>query len=782
MASISFATFTFLLIFCPLAFGTVELWSITCMEFLAPMALLAYVLSRDSKNNWYSVPGFWPFVLLLLFMGVQLLPLPFELIRLLSPKAAYLYEPAQAVAGGRMPVPLSLHSKATLQELFRFSSYLIFYILTVQLLSDYRRLRKVLLIVAGLAGVIAFLAILQKFSSPDKIYWFRDVPRNAKPFGPWISRNHFAGFMEMIIPLAIVLSMHYRPHITYQIPLRERILSLFTLPRANLHLLLSFGVVLMAASLFASVSRGGILSCIMAMLFLIGLLALLNQGRRSLLAMTALALAALLLTTWLGWEPIISRFDRMVNQDGRFFDGRLLIWQDTLPMARDFWLTGAGFGSFQATYPIYNQGFGGGAIVDHAHNDFIELITEGGVVAIILVGWFLVAVFGGAWQQVRRRRDPFAALLFCGAVTGIVAIFFHSITDFNMHNAANGLYFFLLCGITISSAYSRRRWERRSTYLPPARAFSRYWAMVSVTFVLVGGMLYNAGQFVGAHHYQSIKDIYLNPRIPAERLATIRENAQKAVTADSLEADYLFAITNLAAFLGHNEEAQAGYAKVLQLKPTSAAFTSRIGGYFETLDPAIAKICFDRVAQLDKFTADPIKFVAVRLLKNGDKEGGFPLLRQAFALEPNSLEEYLALLQVNNFGLAEMESILPERVGHFQKFAAYLARIGQKDKASLFYRKSMTLLSNEPNVQAWFFLTPYAFFLGEKQFGDALAVMREGIQRMPGEPVLHIKAGDAYLREGIPYRAKEEYEKALTLAPNNKEAAEKLGSPTLEGI
>lgn len=783
MATISFAIFVFLLIFTPLAFGTVELWAIATMEFLAPLSLLAYVLSRDSKDHWYRVPGFWPFVFFLCYMGVQLLPLPFDFIRLLSPKAAYLHEPAQAVAGGKMLTTLSLHPKATLQEFFRFLSYLVFYVVTVQLLSDYKRLRKVLLVVAGLAAVIAFFAILQKFSSPDKIYWFRDVPQNAKPIGPWVSRNHFAGFMEMLIPLVIVMSMHYRPQITYQMPLRERFHSLLTLPKANLHILLIFAVVVMVASVFVSMSRGGILSGIVSVLFLIGVLAMLKQGRSSFLTMTALSLAVLLLVTWLGWDPIIARFDRMMDQEGQFFDSRLLIWQDCLPMVRDFWQTGSGFGSFQAIFPIYKNAFAGVSIVDHAHNDFVELIINGGVVSCALVGCFLFVVVRGAWQQVRKRHDPFAALLFCGAVSGLVAIFFHSATDFNMHNPANGLYFFLLCGITVSSVNSRRRWERRPTYLLPATAFSRYLIILPVLILLVGGALSNAGQYVGAHHYQGIKNIYLNSRIPAEKLASIKASAQQASIADPLEADYLFARANIAEFMQNSEEAKFLYAKVLSLKPTSAPFISYVGGYFEAINPDISTICFDRVPLLNPLAAEPIKFVALRLLKRGEQERGLNLLKQAFAIEPNNkLEEYLALLRMHDFGIDEMESILPERVGHYMKFADYQARNGQKNKAALLYRKALTFLDNESRMQTWFFLAPYAFFLREKQYEDALAVMREGIERMPGEPILHIKAGDAYVLEGIPYRAKEEYEKALTLAPDNKEAAEKLRTRSMRGI
>lgn len=779
MISISLALFVLLLVFCPVAFGTVELWSIASMEFLAPLTLLAYLLCRESRKHWYAVPGLWPFALLIGFMGVQLLHLPFDLLRSISPKAAYMFEPVHAAVGRATSVPLSLDSKATLQEVVRFSSYLMVYVVAIQLLSDYRRLRKTLLIVVGLAGGIAFLAILQKFSSPDCIYWFRSVPNNAKPFGPWVSRNHFAGFMEMVIPLGTMLALHHRPYTTYKIPLRERFVSFFALPNANLHILLSFAVILMVTALFMSLSRGGILSSLMSILVLVVLLALMRQGRRSLLALAALAVAVLLLISWLGWQPIVSRFDLMMNQEGYFTDSRLLIWQDTIPMVKDFLIAGAGFGSFEAVYPYYKKALEGGSIVDHAHNDFIELLTDGGVVAMVLAGCFLWSVISCAWKRVCQRHDPFATQLFCGAIAAIVAILLHSLTDFNMHNPANGLYFFLLCGVVVSAANSRRRWERQPTYLVPASQRSRLLTIIPVLGVFMGGLLLNAGQFAGAAHYQKIKDIYLNTLIPAERLAAFQKTALMATSADPFHSDYQLASAKIATFLQQHKEAEAGYLKALLLKPTSARNIFQIGRYFESLNPAVAQLCFERTPLLDRFAAGPLKLLARHQLKNGDTEGGFSLLRQAYAAESaNRFDEYLALLQEYNFGLIDMESILPERVGNFLKLADYLVKKGQQERARMYYRKALTFLDNEPKMQTWFFLTPYAFFQREKQYGDALAVIREGIKRMPEDPILHIKAGDSYVREGVLFKAKEEYAKALTIAPDNQEAAAKLGNVT----
>jgi len=82
----------------------------------------------------------------------------------------------------------------------RIASYALFYFLTVQILSNGKRLKKTVGIVSYLAIFIAFMAIIQKFTSPDKIYWFREIPANANAVGPWVYHNQYAGFNGNDVP------------------------------------------------------------------------------------------------------------------------------------------------------------------------------------------------------------------------------------------------------------------------------------------------------------------------------------------------------------------------------------------------------------------------------------------------------------------------------------------------------------------------------------------------------------------------------------------------------
>lgn len=253
----SYRLYLFILLFCPLAFGTVEYWSLATLEILTSLSflLLGLFWFSDSKSS-YKVPGTVPLFLLLGWMFFQLLPLPPTLVKFISPATFEIYRPLLELDPSSGWISLTLNPKATLLSLSKFCSYALFYIMTVYHLSDGERLKKTVAIVTVLGVVIAVEAILQKLTSPDAIYWLRSAP-SSTPIGPWVYSNHFAGFMEMLFPLVVALFLFYRPHIHYEKNMRERFVALLTKPGSNRYLLLGTGAVLMAVSILLSISRGG---------------------------------------------------------------------------------------------------------------------------------------------------------------------------------------------------------------------------------------------------------------------------------------------------------------------------------------------------------------------------------------------------------------------------------------------------------------------------------------------------------------------------------------------
>ena len=129
-----FKIFLFLLIFTPLAFGTVEPWSYAVMEILTFLALAMFVTRvLRKKETFLALPGIIPFLLFLAYILFQTIPLPSVFIKLLSPTAYDLHSTAASISNAGQWMTISVHPAATVREFFRWATYAAFYIVTIQL-------------------------------------------------------------------------------------------------------------------------------------------------------------------------------------------------------------------------------------------------------------------------------------------------------------------------------------------------------------------------------------------------------------------------------------------------------------------------------------------------------------------------------------------------------------------------------------------------------------------------------------------------------------------------
>jgi len=337
-------------------------------------------------------------------------------------------------------VSLSMNKRATVLEFFRYSTYVFFYILTVQLFTRKTFFKKVVNHVVTLSVFIAILAILQYFLSADQIYWFRNVPKNATPFGPYIYHNHYAGFMEMVFPLSLALFLYYRPVVLYG-TFRQRMFDFLNNQRSNVHFLFGLSTIIIGASIFLSYSRGGIISMLISLCFLAIMLAFQNTRQNTYILLPMITIFILFSVGWFGWDFIFERFEKIRNAEGLIHDTRLLLWKDTLDIIKQFPISGTGFGTFVDIYPGYRS-VPERLIFNHAHNDYLELLANAGLIGAGLFAWFMISLFRTVIRVFRIRRDPYSIILCLAGMTGILSILLHSVTDFNLNNGANGLYFF----------------------------------------------------------------------------------------------------------------------------------------------------------------------------------------------------------------------------------------------------------------------------------------------------------------------------------------------------
>jgi O-antigen ligase len=271
--------------------------------------------------------------------------------------------------------------------------------------------------------LVAIFGILQHLTFNGKLYWFREMRYGGIPFGPYVNRNHFAGFAELIIPLALV------PLVLGKVR-RERwfVVALFAL--------------LPVVALFLSASRGGIVSFSTQIGILVLLMLLRRTGGRHVLAGGMVLLVAFMLVSWLGVHQILERFSSMQSLEvtgGK----RASMRQDAWHIFRDHPWAGTGLGTLPLVFPAYETLYDG-KVVNHAHNDYLEVLADTGLLGALCCAWFLGALLFYSLKQLLVSDTPFAASLHLSGLVACCGLLVHSLVDFNLHMPANALLFFLM--------------------------------------------------------------------------------------------------------------------------------------------------------------------------------------------------------------------------------------------------------------------------------------------------------------------------------------------------
>jgi len=270
---------------------------------------------------------------------------------------------------------------------------------------------------------IATFGVLQHLTFNGKIYWVREMRFGGIPFGPYVNRNHFAAFAELLIPISLVSLLLGKVR-------RERlfVVGLFA--------------VLQIGALFLSASRGGIVSFGAELVVLAVWMVWRRAGGKQLLAAAAVLVVVVLLLSWLGVGQILQRFSAM--QSLEMTSGkRASMRADTWRIFLDHPILGTGLGTIQTVFPPYESLYDG-KIVNHSHNDYLEALAETGVAGGLCCAWFLVLLATDGGRRAFTASRSFASTLQFSALLGCVGFLVHSLADFNLHIPSNALLFFVM--------------------------------------------------------------------------------------------------------------------------------------------------------------------------------------------------------------------------------------------------------------------------------------------------------------------------------------------------
>lgn len=321
-------------------------------------------------------------------------------------------------------------------------------VLLITLKLNDRFLKILVYLLVAMAGVQAFMALLQYGGGAGGTEFRVSPMAYGQGLGTYANHNHLAGLLEMALPIALGSlascigrdreDLHYVGK-----GWRNKLTHFFLhVPRVNSVMLFTSVSILILLGLIFSRSRAGISLGMLGIFLSAALYGRHIGGVRSQNATMFIVVIGLAIAVLIGLSPVLQRF----SLDETLGDARWPILWSSLYGALTFLPFGSGLGTFPEVYWRFEPG-SLGLFVNHAHNDYVELIFELGVFALFSMV-MLVAVYILRWPGLFRNehwaRSTFMQI---GAGIGLFVLALHGLTDYNLHIPANAIYFAFLAGV-----------------------------------------------------------------------------------------------------------------------------------------------------------------------------------------------------------------------------------------------------------------------------------------------------------------------------------------------
>jgi len=404
-----------LLMFGPIAFGAVEPWSIFMVETGAVLLTLTWL-----AKQWLNEQIFFVWNPLFLPMGAFAALILVQIVFKLS---AYRHD---TISGGML-----------------YCAYAMLCFLATQALHRSSQARKIAIILAIFGFAVAAFSLVQGVAPNSKLYWLR-VPRlGGSIYGPYVNRNHYAGLMELLAPIPLIISLS---HLVHE---KARIAA-------------GVAAAVMVGTIFLSGSRGGMMAICVELGVFAAVLFREKRSTRVAISLTAFAVVLVGLLTWLGGKELTSRVGSISTETRGEISGgtRLSIDRDAVQMFRAKPILGWGLRTFPIVYPQFRS-FYTNFFVNEAHDDYLQLLSEMGLLGFGTMIWFFIVLFRRIPHKIQQWPSNVSGAVTLACILGISGILLHSLIDFNLQIPANAALFYVFCTIAAAPPLLQRSRKHR---------------------------------------------------------------------------------------------------------------------------------------------------------------------------------------------------------------------------------------------------------------------------------------------------------------------------------
>jgi O-antigen ligase len=420
-----------------------------CVILLMALAMRPRIRHNEtvrSVDTWLMLAG--------LAVVLQSVPLPLPVVQRIDPHAVDLRAALFIPVPPALSITILPHDTLGALAIFAAAS-LLFWI--AREVCDAGGGGRIVRWIAAIGLLASIAGIVQRMQSPQLLYgYWRPLDAGARPYGPFVNRNHFATWAIMACPLIVGYLLARAPAGREGRRLSQRVATTAR-ELGSIRAWLAASVCLLTVAVLVSTSRSGLIGLMGAFAISMSLSSGRQKSRTRGWMIAQAVLLAIVVLSFANTGALVNRFDEALAARSPI-RGRTAIWQDAVRLVSDFRWTGTGVGTFGAAIVPY-QTTEPGYTIGQAHNQYLQLAAEGGAMIVVPAALTLAAFLLLFRRRLMQDEGP-DYLIRAGAGAGMAGVLVQSFWETGLRMPANAMLFAVLAAIAVHTP--RDRAPRRS--------------------------------------------------------------------------------------------------------------------------------------------------------------------------------------------------------------------------------------------------------------------------------------------------------------------------------